>query len=334
MHDHFYSRRNFLRAAGALSALAASAATPPAFAQSSSSPLRVLCGGPPGSIPDIVARRYSDQLSTRRPGGALVENRPGAAFQIAIGALKQAAPDGSTLLLAPGAIANVYPYLYSKLAYDPDADLKPVSVGAEATLAFAVGPAVAESVRTIADFVDWARANPRLANYGSPGQGTLPHMLSAMFFHEAKADAQHAAYAGGPPAIVDLIGGRIAALSLPEGLLRPHHEAKKLRVLATSGPARSQFMPETPTFVEQGYPGLVVREWFGFFMPGATPPAVVAAVSQTIRAAAETAPLVASFREMGMLAMASTPDAMAARIASERKYWREAIAVTGIRAEV
>lgn len=148
--------------------------------------MQVLCGAPAGSIPDIVARRFAEQLNGRSAPSVIVDNRPGAAGQIAIGALKQAPIDGSSVLLATGAIASVYPYLYSKLA-----------------------------------------------NIGSPDVGTLPHLLPALLFQQAKLDWQHIAYPGGPPALANLIGGQISALVLPEGLLRAHQLAGKLRILAT-----------------------------------------------------------------------------------------------------
>jgi tripartite-type tricarboxylate transporter receptor subunit TctC len=325
------SRRYFLRSAGALAAATGIAGA--AWPQTAAGSLRILCGNPAGSIPDTVARRYAEQLGARYPGGVLVDNRPGAAGQIAIGALKQAAPDGATVLLAHGAIATVYPYLYAKLGYDPATDLKPVSVAAEATLALAVGSAVPATVRSLGDFIDWSRANPALANYGSPGLGTLPHVLSAMLFRQAKVEAQHVAYAGGPAAMVDLLGGRIACLVLPEGLMRPQHAAGKLRVLATSGPVRSAFMPDVPTFVEQGHPNLAIREWFAFFMPGGAGAGAVDTASQAVRAAAEHKTLGGALAEMGMLASAGTPAAMTERIAAEQRYWREVINSTGIRVE-
>lgn len=325
------SRRRFLHSAGAL---AASAFAPRgAWAQTPTAAMRILCTAPAGSIPDTVARRYAEQLGARYPGGVLVDNRPGAAGQLAVAVLKQAAPDGNTMLLAQGAIATVYPYLYARLGYDPATDLKPVSVAAEATLALAVGSAVPANVRSLGDFIDWSRAHPTLSNYGSPGPGTLPHVLSAMLFRGAKVEAQHVAYGGGPAAMVDLMGGRIASLVLPEGLLRQHHAAGKVRVLATSGAARSAFMPEVPTFVEQGHANLAVREWFGFFMPGGATAPVVDSASQSVRAAAEHTALGGALREMGMLASVSTSIQMGERIAIEQRYWRDAISATGIRVE-
>ena len=161
--------------------------------------LRILCSGPAGSIPDLVARAVAEQLATPPGQRALVDNRPGAAGQISVGALKAASADGSTLLLAQGAIATVYPFLYAKLAYDPAVDLQPVSLASEMSLALAVGPAVPADVTTLAGFIDWARRHPAAANVGSPGTGTLPHLLEAMLFHEAGVAWQHIGYSGGPP---------------------------------------------------------------------------------------------------------------------------------------
>ena len=138
------SRRELLCRAAALATvglgvtyLARAQAVPAAGA----APLRILCTAPGGTVPDIVARRYAEQLSVRYPGGVIVDNRAGAAGRIAVAALKQAAPDGNTWLLAQGAVATVYPHLYDKLAYDPVADLRPVSMASEAVLGLAVGPA-------------------------------------------------------------------------------------------------------------------------------------------------------------------------------------------------
>ena len=248
-------------------------------------------------------------------------------------ALKASPADGSTVLLAQGAIATVYPYLYARLAYDPVLDLQPVSLAGAMTLGLAVGPLVPDSVVDVRGLVEWMRRNPKLANVGSPGTGTLPHLLEAMLFREADVAWQHIVYSGGPPAMVDLLGGQIAALVLPEGLLRQHKASGRLRVLATSGATRTSYLPDVATFAEQGHRSLVVREWFAFFMAAGVSAATIESSSQRLRAAIARPELISAFADFGMEAAASTPAALASRIAAEQRYWEPIIRASGIRAE-
>lgn len=326
-------RRHFLRAGvGGLAAWAAAPFSACADA-ARGDPMHILCSGPPGSIPDLVARAVADQLFVTLGQRAVVDNRPGAAGQISVGALKAAAADGSTLLLAQGAIATVYPYLYAKLSYDPAVDLQPVTLASEMLLGLAVGPAVPREVKTLIEFMAWMRKHPAQANIGSPGTGTLPHLLEAMLFRKEGVAWQHVAYSGGPPAVTDLLGGQIAALSLPEGLLRQHHASGRVRVLATSGPARSNYLPEVPSFVEQGHPELVVKEWFAFFVSGRVPHATVEATSAVLREAIARPELSAAFSQAGMAPASSLPSALSARIMSEQRYWQPVLRANDIRAD-
>ena len=334
MNASLTSRRTFLcRSSTGIAALLGASASPSLFAQSPVDQLRVLCTTPAGSVPDTVARLVAAQLAGSYPRGAIVDNRPGAAGQIAINALLSAPSDGSTVLLAPGAVATIYPHIYAKLAYNPALDLKPVSLAAEVTLGLAVGPAVPASVNNVHELIEWMRRNPKLANVGSPGVGTPPHLLEAILFNQSKVDWQHVGYAGGPPAMTDLMGGQIAALVLPEGILRQPHAAGKLRVLATSGAQRTVYLPGVPTLVEQGYGGMVMQDWFSFFMPGKTSPSVVEATSKKLQAAIARPELAGAFADAGMVAASSSPEGLARRIASEERYWEVAIRENGIRIE-
>jgi tripartite-type tricarboxylate transporter receptor subunit TctC len=329
MADSGMSRRGWLR--GGAAALTLAAPTRRGLAQGAA--LRILSSAPPGSIPDVIARRYAEELSPRLGRPVVVENRAGAAGRVAVGALRQAPADGATLLLAPGAVASIYLYLFRDLGYQPDTDLRPVSAAAEAILAVAVGPGVPATVRDLAGLRDWARAHPASANFGSPGVGSLPHLLPARLFAGAGIEATHVPYPGGPPAVADLLAGRIAVLALPEGLLREHHAAGRLRVLATSGAERTGFLPEVPSVAEQGFPGLVMGEWFGFFLPGGAAPALAEGLAEAIRQAAAEPALRAAFATMAMTAVAGTPASMRERIAQERPGWRDFLATSGIRAD-
>jgi tripartite-type tricarboxylate transporter receptor subunit TctC len=333
-HDeHLAQRRDLLRAgAMTLTSLATLSLGRRALAARDGG-LRILCSGPAGSIPDLVARAIGAQLPGTLGQPATVDNRPGAAGQLSVVALKNAPADGSTLLLAQGAIATVYPFLYARLGYDAAVDLQPVSLASEMVLGLAVGPAVPTEVATLADFVAWVRRNPTLANIGSPGTGTLPHLLEAMLFHEAGCTWQHVAYSGGPPAVNDLLGGQIAALVLPEGLLRQHHATGRIRVLATSGLTRSAYLPEVPAFVEQQYPTLVVKEWFAFFASGGTPKDLLASRSAALQEAIARPAVLATFSQAGMTPISSSASSLLARISAEQRYWRPVLRAHGIHAD-
>ena len=335
MTEFHPSRRHFIgQACGLLAATGAlGLGSASAQAQPAAGPLHILCSGPPGSIPDIVARRVAEQWTARAAQPVVVDNRPGAAGRLAVAALKNGPADGSQLLLAQGAIATVYPYLYPKLGYDPVLDLQPVSLAGEMTLALAVGPAVPDSVTDLRGLLAWLRREPGLANVGSPGAGTLPHLLAAMLLREAGVPWQHIAYPGGPPGLVALLGGQIAAMVLPEGLFLQHKLSGRLRVLATSGAQRTAMLPDVPTLAESGHPGLVVREWFGFFAAGRVAPAIVEASSATLRQALAQPALVSAFTDAGMVALSSTPAAMASRIAAEQRVWEPLIRSLGVQAE-
>jgi len=322
-------RRRLLRAVAACP-VAWTAISMASRCEAADLPMRILCSGPPGSIPDFIARAIGEQLLPTLGQRVVVDNRAGAAGQLSVNALKAAPTDGSTLLLAQGAIATVYPFLYSKLSYDPAVDLQPVSLAGEMPLALAVGPAVPPEVATIDDFLAWGRQHPAELNVGSPGSGTLPHLLEAMLFREAGLAWQHVAYSGGPPAVNDLVGGQIAALALPEGLLRQHHVTRRVRVLATSGATRSTYLPDVPSFVEQGHPALRVKEWFAFFAPGRVPGDIVAKTSAALAEAIARPEVSLAFAQAGMTPASSSPSDLAARIVGEQRYWQPVLRTIGV----
>jgi tripartite-type tricarboxylate transporter receptor subunit TctC len=333
-HDEPWTQRRRMLRAGAMAVAALAALSLGRRTHAArDGAMRILCSGPAGSIPDLVARAIAEQLPATLGRHAVVDNRPGAAGLLSVGALKNAPADGSTLLLAQGAIATVYPFLYARLGYDAAVDLQPVSLASEMALGLAVGPAVPSEVATLPDFIAWVRRHPTVANIGSPGTGTLPHLLEAMLFHEAGGTWQHIAYSGGPPAVNDLLGGQIAALVLPEGLLRQHHVARRIRVLATSGPTRSAYLPEVPTFVEQGHPNLVVKEWFAFFAPGGTSKDTIASQSAALREAIARPEVVVAFAQAGMTPTSSSPSSLVARIAVEQRYWQPVLRAHDIHAD-
>ena len=311
-------RRQFVQAAFGSSLLATFGARAQAIEQ-----VKILYGFPAGSSGDIVARRVAERLggSAYTRNTPFVENKPGAGGRIALDGLKASAPDGATLALSPFSCTSIYPHVYSKLGYDPMRDFVPVSIAALMFHGLAVGPMVPASVKTVKDFLAWAKANPKDASYGSPAAGSTPHFIGALLGLNYGVELKHVPYRGSVPGVTDVVGGQIAAMVTPSGDFIANHKAGKLRILATSGSKRSPFIPDVPTFAEQGFPEFTVEEWFGFYAPAQTPIAVVSAANAAINSALKDKALVEGLGVVGLVAQGSTPDEMARSQKVEFDRW-------------
>jgi tripartite-type tricarboxylate transporter receptor subunit TctC len=302
-----------------------------AQAQASLDMAKILVGFPPGGTTDALSRRVADKLRGSYASNVIVENKPGAGGQIAISALKTAPADGSTLLLTPSSMLSVYPFTYSKLPYTLD-DLAPVSVACFFSHGFGVGPAVPASVKTIKDFLAWAKANPDRANFASPAAGSIPHLTAALFSKLTKADLQHVPYKGSAPGIQDLLGGQVSSMCSPVGDYLPHLKSGRLRLLATSGPQRSPFTPDVPTFKEQGI-DISVREWYGFFLPAKATPEARRRAAAYLQPALASKDLIDSMAQVGMEVQSSTPDQLAAWLKADADQWRGIVKEIGFSAD-
>lgn len=318
-----YQRRQMLQwAAGSL---AATGAWPLASAQGSGSPAelaKIVIGPPPGSLIDLLARRVAEGIAPAYARGVIVENRVGAANQIAVSAVKAAPADGNTILLTPMPMMGIFPHTYTKLPYDPQADFIPVSMAALFDLAFAVGPMVPGSVKTMPEFFAWCKANPAVANFGSPAAGSTPHFAGSMAARAAGVELTHVPFRGTTPAISDMIGGQIAAVCAPLGDFIPHMGSGKCRVLATTGAQRSRFTPDVATFVEQGYRGIVINDWFGFFVVAKTPAAKVQLLSTALKTALSDPALIKAMDERGLELRWTTPDELGTRLKADYERWK------------
>lgn len=321
-------RRDFLAAAGGALAtwpIASAAQTPLETA-------RILTGFPAGGTIDVVARRVADKLRGSYAKVMLVENKPGAGGRLGVDELKRSAPDGSSLLITPAAMITLYPHLYSKLSYGLD-DVTPVASATSVVFGLGVGPAVPESVKTLKDFLAWAKANPAKAAYGSPGAGSPPHYLGALLEKESGVALNHVPYRGTVPGMQDLLGGQIASFSGPIGDYLPHVKVGKLRVLATSGPARSRFLPEVATFTEQGFKPLEQVEWYGFFLPGKATVDVVQRAAAAIRAAMAAPEMAEALAQFGLEIAVNSPADLAKAVKEEHAAWAPIVKRVGFTPE-
>jgi tripartite-type tricarboxylate transporter receptor subunit TctC len=327
------TRRQFARDLGGLSAamLGIGAFSSSAHAQALPELARVIVGFPPGGSTDNVARRLTEKLRGQYASTVTVDNKPGAGMQIAVTALKDAQPDGTVLLLSPPSPFSIYPHTYRKLPYAID-DVQAVAMVCTFPFALAVGPAVPDSVRTLAEFVSWLKVNPRKGNFGSPASGSTPHLVGSLFGQLAGVELTHVGYRGDGPGLQDLMGGQIAAYSTVLGSFLPHLQSGRLRLLAVSGTERSSFAPQLPTYREQGYE-LAMTEWFGVFAPAKTPGPIIERAADAVQKAVAQADFLRGLAEFGMTAQSSTPRQMAERVRSEAELWRGYVKRIGFSAD-
>lgn len=293
---------------------------------------KLLIGAPAGGAGDTYLRRLADRMKGAYAGSVIVENKPGAGGQIALMATRESAPDGSTMLMTPSTFFSLYPHTYRKLPYDPDSDFTPVSLLAYTNFGLAVGPMVPESVRTMADFMAWAKANPDKANYGSPAPGSVPHLIVAAAANQAEAPLKHVPYKGSVPGLQDLRGGHLAAMSSPIGALVPHVVPGGARVLAVSGTTRSPQLPSVPTYREQGL-ALIGREWFGMFLPGKASAEVVARAAAHLKTAMTHPETVEAAAKLGLDIASSTPAELKDMIRADSQEWQVWVRRIGFSAE-
>lgn len=241
--------------------------------------VRFLVGFPAGAGLDTMTRLVADRMRVSLGQPVVVENRPGAAGQIAMSAVKSAPPDGLTLVMTPLVTVVTAPHVYAKLPYDAFADFTPVAHTASFLFGFTVGPAV--PAVTLAEYVALTKKDPKFGNYASAGTGSLPHFFSLLFSDTAGIRMNHIGYKGTAPALTDLLGGQISAFMGTVSDVAAQHKAGKMRVLATSGARRAKDLPEVPTFRELGF-NIEGSGWYAAYAPAKTPKETVDRLANAI----------------------------------------------------
>lgn len=290
---------------------------------------KVVIGFAPGGTIDVTGRRVADKLAPAFARSAVAENKTGAGGQIAVQMVKAAPTDGSMILLTPASPLGLHPFTYKKLPYDPVNDLVPVSGAAVFDYALAVGPLVPANVRTIPEFVAWCRSNPSHASFGSAGAGSAANFIGSAIAKAANAELRHVPYRGSQPAIIDMVGGQLAAVVGPTGEFMGQVRAGKVRLLATSGPKRGKFTPDTPSYVEQGFKELAYLGWFGFYLPAKTPNDVIQRLNGSIRTALASPDVIDGLASMYLEPYPTTPQQLAALLKTETDFWSALVKTVG-----
>jgi tripartite-type tricarboxylate transporter receptor subunit TctC len=327
------TKRRFLSLAYA-SGLASAVPATWQWAQSQpvSSTTRMLVGFTPGGAIDIIARLLVNEMKSNG-SSAIVDNRPGAGGRVAFDALKASPADGSVLILAPASMIVLYPHIYKTLNYDALHDFIPVTTVCSFPFLLTIGPMVPSQMKTLAHFVEWCRANPGRASYGTPSAGSALHFTGVMLARTAGFEFVHVPYQGGPPAAQDALAGQIAATILPIGTPLPYVQSGNLRALVTTGPQRSSLLPDVPTIREAGYPALEAVEWFGILVPAKTPAEIVGRLNNAIREALKTNNVRTGLAKMSIDVAEASPSDFARLIKSDFDRWGPIVRASGFTPE-
>ena len=290
---------------------------PAALAQAwPSKPIKIVVNFPPGGAADQIARSVAPQLQTALGQPVVVENRAGSGGNIGGEAVAKSPPDGYTLLMSSGGMVSVNPHIYAKMPFDPAKDLVPVAAAAR-VLVFLVVRTENPS-KDFTAFIADLKSHPGQRSFGSPGNGSSPHLAAEMMKSQAGAFAVHVPYRGAAPALTDLLGGQIDFLFDP-GIAIPHIKAGKLRLLAVGSPQRSPLFPDVPTLDELGLKGFDADTVFGFYAPAGTPEAIVARLNSEINRSLATPALQERIAAIGGVPAPMSPAQFGAKAAEDSK---------------
>jgi tripartite-type tricarboxylate transporter receptor subunit TctC len=293
-------------------------------------PIHVLVGFPAGGPTDVLARIIGEKLAGQMGQPIIVENRPGAAGNIAAEQVAKAAPDGYTILYSSNAIA-ISPALYAKLGFDPLKDLAPVTETGTGSLVMLVHPSV--PVNSVKEFIDYAKQRPGQLNYASSGSGTITHLAAVLFSQQTGIQTQHVPYKGSAPSLVDLVAGRVQFLMGAINTALPFIKEGKLRPLAVTGLKRSAALPDVKTLNESDLPGFEASNWQGVFAPGGTPPAIVARLNAEFVRAVRSPDLKPRLAQQDMDPTGTSVEEFGAAFRAELARWAKVAKEAGIKAE-
>ncbi|MSP47611.1 MAG: tripartite tricarboxylate transporter substrate binding protein [Xanthobacteraceae bacterium] len=319
-------RRRFLRLAGGAAALPAVSCV--AWAQAyPARPIRVVVGFPAGSGVDVVARVMTPLLSERLGQPVVVENRPGAASNIATEGVARSAPDGYTLLWVGPPVA-INATLYEKLNFDFLRDIAPIGGVNREPNVMLVNPSF--PAKTVPEFIAYAKANPGKISMASVGNGSVSHVAGELFKMMTGVEMVHVPYRGGPPAVTDLIGGRVQVLFLTTSAAMAYIKSGQIRVIGVGTETRSPALPDVPT-VGESVPGFEASNFYGIGVPRDTPADIVVRLNKELNATLADPAIIARFSDLGATTMPSSPAEFGMLVAAETEKWAKVIRAGSIK---
>jgi tripartite-type tricarboxylate transporter receptor subunit TctC len=292
-------------------------------------PIEWVVGYAAGGGSDAVARIVAEAMSASLARTIVVNNKPGAATNIAADSVAKSRDLGNVLFTADFATLAANQALFAKLPYDADKDFKPVGLLARFPLLLVAGPAT--PAQDWASFVAWAKAQPQGVNYASAGPGSPHHLAGELLRERSGLNLQHVPYRGAAPALQDLIGGQVAVGVIDTAAAQPHLAGGRLRVLGVATRTRLKSMPNVPTLAEQGLKDFEAFAWQGLVVPAGTSDSAAAKFSQALQAALASPAVKSRFESLGVEPMPGSADEMARFARAERERWGRLIRANGIR---
>jgi tripartite-type tricarboxylate transporter receptor subunit TctC len=292
--------------------------------------VRMVVNFPPGGAADQLGRAVAGKLQDVLGQTFVVENRPGANGSIGASEVAKSPADGHAILMSSGGAIALNGLLYRNLGYDPMKALDPVAPVASVPVFLQIKPAI--PANTLAEFIGYLRSNPARLNYGSPGNGSSPHLAGEMFNRAAKVQTTHVPYKGAAPALTDLLAGQLDFMFDP-GIGLQHAKAGKLKLLAVGSPKRHPAYPEVPTVAEVVGGEFDADTVFGIYAPAGTPKDVIARLNAEIGKAMQSADLKARAASIAAQEMVLSPEAFAARVRAEHERMAVLVKEVGLKAE-
>lgn len=322
------NRRQFAVAACTFVALPAA----PALAQDGypNKPIRIIVPLPPGGSNDVLARILGAKMTETFGQPVIVENRPGAAGNIATDILAKSAPDGYTLGIAPNQTVAVNPVLYPKLPFNVVKDLEGVSLLGHVPMVLVVSSKV--TARSVPELIAQAKAAPGKLTYASAGSGSPQHMAAEVFKSMTGTDLLQVPYKGSSPALVDVLAGLVDVMFCPLNSALPHIRSGKLRALGTTGKERLALLEGIPAIAET-VPNYESDIWIGMVVPARTPPAIVAKLNAELRRVLTLPDVKAKLAEQGIVASPSSAADLTRLIVTDQKRWAGVIQAANIKPE-
>lgn len=305
-------------------------ASPQSLAQAyPNKPVKILVGFAPGGAMDIVARAVGAKMATGLGQSVVIENKPGAASNIALRQLIDSPPDGYTIMLvANGLAANTF--LYKQQPFDPSVDVVPISLVARLPVVIAAG--TNSDIVSLKRMIDISKAKPASVAYGTPGSGSTPHLAVELFARAAGISLTHVPYKGGAPAIADVLGGSLPMVAVNAIEVLPHVKAGKLRVLAALSSERVATLPDAPTIAESGFAGFEASVWHAFIAPKGTPAAVVERLRAEVHKALGDPEVRERLVSLGAVVSPSSPQELGALVRLEYERYGKLIREADIKA--